>query len=117
MGEPCSEDLGKRRTTNVRRDGDITMTEFFPNTHPPKPVPALLTEDDAVRFLRLELDRDLSRGKRALRRIAERKLIRPCRVGKRSRFLREELLRYLRWQTELHGEAPDAPEMGILRRF
>lgn len=91
------------------------MIEFFPGST--EPVPALLTEDDAVRFLRLELERDLSRGKRALRRIVERKLIRPCRVGKRSRFLREELLRYLRWQTELHGEAPDAPGMGTRRGF
>ncbi len=88
----------------MRRDGDITMIEFFPGST--EPVPALLTEDDTVRFLRLDLDRDLSRSKRALRRLVERKLIRPCRVGKRSRFLREELLRYLRWQTELHGEAP-----------
>ncbi len=99
----------------MRRDGDITMIEFFPGST--EPVPALLTEDDTVRFLRLDLDRDLSRSKRALRRLVERKLIRPCRVGKRSRFLREELLRYLRWQTELHGEAPDAPGMGIKRGF
>lgn len=91
------------------------MIEFFPGST--EPVPALLTDDDAVRFLRLELDRDLSRGRRALRRIVERKLIRPCRVGKRSRFLREELLRYLRWQTELHGEAPDAPGMRTKRGF
>lgn len=84
------------------------MTEFFPNTRPPEPVPALLTEEDAVRFLRLDAeDRDMSSARRALRRLVERKLIRPCRVGKRSRFLRDELLRYLSWQTALQGEAPE----------
>ena len=94
------------------------MTEFFPNTHPPKPVPVVLTEDEAISFLRLDAGgRALEAARRALRRLVERKLIRPCRVGKRSRFLREELLRYLRWQTELHGEAPDAPGMGISREF
>ncbi len=102
----------------MRRDGDITMTEFFPNTHPPKPVPVVLTEDEAISFLRLDAGgRALEAARRALRRLVERKLIRPCRVGKRSRFLREELLRYLRWQTDLHGKAPDAPEMGIARGF
>ncbi len=112
------EDRGKRRPTNVRRDGDITMTEFFPNTQPPKPVPVVLTEDEAISFLRLDAGgRALEAARRALRRLVERKLIRPCRVGKRSRYLREELLRYLRWQTDLHGKAPDAPEMGIARGF
>ena len=94
------------------------MTEFFPNTHPPQPVPVVLTEDEAISFLRLDAGgRALEAARRALRRLVERKLIRPCRVGKRSRFLREELLRFLRWQTDLHGEAPDAPELGSTRGF
>ena len=88
------------------------MIEFFPNTNPPEPVPALLTAREAIRYLRLdEEDRSHEAAARAFRRLVETKRIRPCRIGLRSRFARQELVRFVLVATELSGEAP-YPESG-----
>src|SRR5690554_3697916 len=84
------------------------MIEFFPNTNPPRPVPGVLTFDEACMLLRLDEGRGMAQARRALRRLIERRLIRPARIGRYSRFSREELLRFVRWQTELSGEAPES---------
>ena len=76
------------------------MIEYFPGTT--DPVPILLTEEEAVCFLRLNSGgREIRLATRAFLRLVERKQIRPCRVGKRRRYLREELIRFLRRQTAL----------------
>ncbi|MCH8315457.1 MAG: hypothetical protein IIA64_05745 [Planctomycetes bacterium] len=78
--------------------------EYFPNTT--QPVPKLLTALEAVRFLRLDIDRESETAAlRALQRLVERRLIRPAiHVGKRF-YDRNELIRYVDSLTE---EYPDA---------
>lgn len=85
------------------------MTEYFPNSNPPEPVPAVLTEAEAIRYLRLDEGRngDSSAALRALRRLVETKRLRPARIGLRNRYAREELRRFVLHATELAGEAPD----------
>ncbi len=83
------------------------VTEFFPGTSPPEPVPAVLTEQEAVRYLRLDEEgRPSEAARRAFRRLVEVKRIRPARIGLRNRYAREELLRFVLHATELSGEAP-----------
>ena len=79
----------------------------------PEPVPAVLTEDEAIRYLRLDEGREWDTGpkgaeaaRRALRRLVETKRLRPARIGPRNRYAREELRRFLLHATELSGEAP-----------
>lgn len=72
-----------------------------------KPVPMVLTEMEAVRFLRLDAEeRAPESALRAFRRLVETKRIRPCRIGLRNRFARQELERFVLVATELAGEAP-----------
>ena len=81
------------------------MTEYFPTTC--EPVPAVLTEHEAIRYLRLDEEgRDPAAARRALRRLVETKRIRPCRIGIRNRFARAELRRFVLYATELGGDAP-----------
>lgn len=79
--------------------------EFFPGTT--DPVPLVLTEHEAIRFLRLdEEERDPTSAQRAFRRLVDSKRIRPCRVGRWNRYAREELRRFVLHATEMTGEAP-----------
>ena len=90
------------------------MIEYFPNTRPPEPVPAVLTAEEAIRYLRLdEGGRPPEAAARAFRRLVETKRVRPARIGIRNRFAREELLRFVLHATELSGEAPKSEERGI----
>ena len=91
------------------------VIEFFANTCPPEPVPAVLTEAEAIRYLRLDAEgRASDAAQRAFRRLVETKRIRPARVGLRNRYAREELRRFLLHATELAGDAPSAE--GFQRR-
>ena len=67
-------------------------------------MPDVLTPEDACRYLRLDEGRDMARALRTLRYYVERKQIRPFQVGRRLRYLREELLRFGRVRTEEYGE-------------
>ena len=85
------------------------MIEYFPNSNPPEPVPAVLTEFEAIRYLRLDEGRkgDTRAALRALRRLVETKRLRPARIGIRNRYAREELRRFVLYTTDLAGEAPE----------
>lgn len=81
------------------------MDEYFANSS--QPVPTVLTEDEAIQFLRLdEAEKRPGAAKRALRRLVETKRIRPVRIGLLNRFAREELRRFVLHATELAGEGP-----------
>lgn len=83
------------------------VTEFFPNTRPPEPVPAVLTEQEAIRYLRLDEDgRPQEAATRAFRRLVETKRVRPARIGLRNRYARKELCRFVLHATELSGDTP-----------
>lgn len=83
------------------------MVEYFAKSYPPVPVPAVLTADEAIRYLRLdENGKPPKAAQRAFRRLVESKRIRPARIGIRNRFSREELQRFVLHATELSGEAP-----------
>lgn len=76
------------------------MTEFFPKSR--EPVPLLLTEEEAIRMLRLDVGATSPEAaRRALRRLMETKRLRPVRVGRRNRYCREELRRFVLGATEL----------------
>ena len=77
--------------------------EYFPSTT--EPVPALLTAEEACRFLRLDLGRDMDAALKALRRLVDRRQLRPCQVGKYNRYSRAELLRFIHERTEQFAEA------------
>ena len=79
------------------------LVEYFPSTT--EPVPALLTAEEACRFLRLDLGRDMDAAMKALRRLVDRRLLRPCQVGRYNRYSRSELLRFISERTEKFAEA------------
>lgn len=109
--------------TSIRRGGACcrlivrgsfeTSGEFFADTDPPKPVPAVLTEQEAICFLRLdEEERDPKSAQRAFRRLVDIKRIRPCRVGRWNRYAREELQRFVLHTTDMAGQAPNSEGFG-----
>ena len=59
-----------------------------------QPCPELLTADEAVRFLRLDVDGP-SNPLKTLQYYREKGLLRGVRVGKRLRYTRVELLRFI----------------------
>jgi len=61
------------------------------------PCPELLTEEEAVRYLRLEGDRN---PRRTLRYYREKGLLRSTSVGRHLRYRRVELDAFLERQTE-----------------
>ena len=58
------------------------------------PVPELLTEEEAIKFLRLDEDGP-KEPKLTLLYYRDKGLLKPTRVGKRLRYQRVELLRFL----------------------
>ena len=60
----------------------------------------LLTPREAVMYLRLDEEREPPASLRALDRLVDKRLLRPCIVGKRRRFSRVELDRFIDEQTE-----------------
>ena len=84
-------------------DRNGQLVEYFPSTT--EPVPALLTAEEACRFLRLDLGREMDAALKALRRLVDRRLLRPCKVGLYNRYGRSELLRFISERTEQFAEA------------
>ena len=64
-----------------------------------RPCPELLTEDEAIRFLRLDVDGP-SDPARTLRHYREKGLLKATQVGKRLRYQHKELLKFLDLLTE-----------------
>ena len=77
------------------------IIEYFPGSV--TPVPALLTAGEACDFLRLNIDRDAGAALKALRRIVDRRELRPCLVGRKNHYSRTELLRFIQERTEVRG--------------
>jgi len=66
---------------------------------PPQPCPELLTEDEAVRYLRLDTIH-ISNPSATLRRYRERGLLRGTQISKRIFYRRAELDRFIERATE-----------------
>lgn len=75
--------------------------DVLPGTN--QPIPALMTAQDACRFLRLDLDREMKNAIKALNRLVDKDLIRPCLVGNHRRYSHDELRRFIGEATERYG--------------
>ena len=64
----------------------------------------LLTPQEAVMYLRLDEERELAASLRALDRLVDKRLLRPCIVGKRRRYSRAELDWCIDEQTDRWGD-------------
>jgi hypothetical protein len=78
-----------------RRAPDGRIVEVAPAT----PCPDLLTEEEAIRYLRLDII-DIDKPEDTLRRYRKLGLIRGTQVGKCVRYRRQELERFLERITE-----------------
>lgn len=67
----------------------ILAPVILPGT-PPAPCPELLTEDEAIRYLRLDIEGS-EKPSLTLRYYREKGLLRATRVGRRLRYRRTEL--------------------------
>ena len=65
---------------------------------PPEPCPELMTEEEAVRYLRLDVDGP-KKPEDTLRYYREKGLLRGTKVGRRLRYRRVELDRFLKMIT------------------
>jgi hypothetical protein len=71
------------------------------------PVPEVMTEEEVIKMLRLDADGP-DKPKDTLRYYREKGLLRATRIGKRLRYSRPEVLRFLEVQTdETNGENTD----------
>lgn len=81
----------------------IPAFDWLPG-EPPRPAPALLTAPEAAIYLRLtEEGRDIGDALVSLEYLVTTGKVRPCRVGRHNRYAREELVRFIREQTEHYG--------------
>lgn len=78
-----------------RREADGRLVEVVPAT----PCPELLTEEEAIRYLRLDII-DVESPEETLRRYRKQGLVRGTQVGKCVRYRRQELERFLERITE-----------------
>ena len=77
-------------------DNTILYPSFMPDG---TPVPELLTESEAITFLRLDLDGP-DKPDQTLKYYRTKGLLRATRVGKQLRYQRKELLSFLDRLTE-----------------
>jgi hypothetical protein len=83
--------------------------EWLP-TDPPRPAPALMTACEAAEYLRLtEEGRDIGDAMASLEYLVASGRIRPCRVGRHNRYLRQELDRFMHEQTEQYSARYQSP--------
>ncbi len=78
-----------------RREPDGRLAEIVPAT----PCPDLLTEEEAIRYLRLDII-DVENPEDTLRRYRKQGLVRGTQVGKCVRYRRSELEAFLARITE-----------------
>ncbi len=65
----------------------------------------LLTNDEAVRYLRLDSDhQDMGTAVRALHRLVREKRLRPVECGKQYKYAIDELKRFIVAETESYGQ-------------
>ena len=77
-------------------------TDFLPGTN--QPVPEIMTREEACCYLRIDVGREMKNAIKALNRLVDRKLIRPCMYLKKRHYKRDELDRFLTEQTEIYGK-------------
>lgn len=65
---------------------------------------AVLTAEEACRYLRLDEGRDMDNAVKALNRLVDNGRLRPCVVGKYRRYSVDELRRFIERETEKSGE-------------
>ena len=82
----------------MSEQGGAVRIVFLPGD-PPTPCPELLTEEEAIRYLRLDTV-DIVDPKATLRRYREQGLLKGTQVSKRIFYRREELDRFLDRITE-----------------
>lgn len=68
---------------------------FMPDS---KPVPEVLTEEEVIKLLRL--DEDGTDSSYTLRYYREKNLLRATQIGKKLRYIKQEVLDFLAKQTE-----------------
>ena len=78
----------------VRRLTDLQFSGPILPGNPPEPCPELLTSEEAVRYLRLNVNGH-KRPDKTLRYYREKGKLRGVRVGKRIRYRREDLEAFL----------------------
>ena len=66
-------------------------------------VPDLLTEQEAIRYLRLDTDGP-KHPEATLQHYRQEGILRPTRIGKRLRYIKTELFKFLEEQTERTSE-------------
>ena len=69
------------------------------DTVPPQPCPELLTEEEAIRFLRLDTIPDVD-ARKSLERYRQSGKLRSTRIGRRLMYHIDELRRFIASQTE-----------------
>ncbi len=79
-----------------------SIIEFMPGTT--TPAPRLLTAEEAAAYLRLDDGRDIEAAVKALNRLVDRRLIRPCLIGRHRRYSRLELDRIIDKVTDAYAE-------------
>ena len=72
----------------------VDITGNVIETVPPQPCPELLTEEEAVRYLRLD-QTEVGDPSRTIRYYREKHGLRPTQVGRRYRYRRVELDRLI----------------------
>ena len=73
----------------------------------PEPCPELLTEDEAVRYLRLDGEKGPTDPYQCLFRYRQQNKLRGTHIGKQLFYRRDELDRFVRLMTEGQGRARD----------
>lgn len=83
------------------------MTEFLPGMD--RPAPALMTAEEAAVYLRLATPHECEESPDIvvvrLNRLVNKHLLRPCLVGGKRRYGRQELDRFIAAQTDRFSEA------------
>jgi hypothetical protein len=69
---------------------------YMPNG---QPVPEVLTEEDLIKLLRLDED-GTDKSANTLRYYREKNLLRATQIGKKLRYIKQEVLNFLALQTE-----------------
>ena len=73
---------------------DVCFTSSISFYHDGTPVPDVLTESEAINFLRLDTDGPKN-PEQTLRYYRQEGILKATKVGKRVRYLRSELLKFL----------------------
>jgi hypothetical protein len=89
------------------------MTRHAAAPAPPVELPPVLTNEDAVRFLRLDEDHpNMGEAVRALHRLVRDRRLRPLRYAKSYKFTLDELARFIAAEQERGIDDPPANDAG-----